>query len=268
MIPDYVPLLDAYHQAHRRTIRQAVETMPLRSGECVLDVPCGNGFYTSLLAERIAPHGKVIAADESTELLAIARHRHSANGITFEPANSYALPYDDGSFDFVWCAQSLISLRDIGAAMGEMLRVVKPGGIVAIWENDELHHTLLPWPPKLEIALYQAARSAQRQQNHSPDSISVGRFVRRHLREAGLANIVRHTFVTDHQQPLSDAARRFVECWIASLRDRLSDLLDEHQQSDFNRLTTPDSLDYLPNSADFEIACIDILTLGEKQADD
>jgi hypothetical protein len=50
-LPGYLPLLSAYHAAQRETIREAIAQLPLRPGDKVLDVPCGDGFYAHLLAE-------------------------------------------------------------------------------------------------------------------------------------------------------------------------------------------------------------------------
>jgi ubiquinone/menaquinone biosynthesis C-methylase UbiE len=265
-LPGYLPLLSAYHAAQRETIREAIAQLPLRPGDKVLDVPCGDGFYAHLLAERVAPHGRVVAADHSSDLLALARGKFAREEISFEVADAYELPFSAATFDLVWCAQSLISLRDPAAALKEMLRVLTPRGCVAIWENDELHQTLVPWPAELEIALHEAERSAQAKKRRSLDALVAGRFVRRYLHSAGFTDIVRRTYATDHQHPLSDNARTLADCWLASLTQRLRPCLGDRMGSLFDDLAQPDSPGYLPHRPHFEMVLIDILTVGRRPA--
>jgi ubiquinone/menaquinone biosynthesis C-methylase UbiE len=262
--PAYSQLLDAYHRAHEHTLRRAIFSLPLRTGECALDVCCGDGFYCRLLAERVGDCGRVVGVDRSTPLLGEARRRHQSSCIEYQEADAYRLPLNDDCFDVVWCAQSFISLQDAPAALREMRRVLKTGCSVAVLENDELHHTLLPWPPQLELALHQAARAARIDQQRSPDKLSIGRYVRRLLGAADFRAIERTTFVTDHQPPLSPASRRFLDLHFASLRTRLRRQLNKSQRSLFDRLTDPASADYLPRQGDFEACCIDVLTVGKK----
>ena len=73
--------------------------------------------------------------------------------MTFARADLRHLPIPDDSFDLVWCAQSLYSLPDPVDALRRMARAARPGGIVAVFENDEFHHVLLPWPVEVELAL-------------------------------------------------------------------------------------------------------------------
>jgi ubiquinone/menaquinone biosynthesis C-methylase UbiE len=263
-LPDYIPLLSAYHEAQRATIGSAFHKLNLRPKTAVLDVPCGDGFYASLLADRVGPHGRVVALDASRELLKLAEESFGGEQIEFALADAYQLPYADETFDLVWCAQSLVSLRDPPSALNEMRRVLKCGGSVGVWENDALHHTLVPWPPRLEIALNEAERAAEADKDQSRDAVFAGRYVRRYLREANFENIVRHTLATDHQQCREPAARRLMELWLASQSEKLRPHLNAENKVLFDRLASPDSPGYLLDQPDFELALIDILTVAER----
>src|SRR5207248_8224395 len=104
----------------------------------------------------------------------------------FVTADAYKLPFDDDRFDLVWCAQSLISLRDPVEALKEMRRVVRPGGAVAILEDDQFHRVLVNWPVDLELDVQRAAAEATRARYGSRTGRSPARRLVRLFREAGL----------------------------------------------------------------------------------
>jgi SAM-dependent methyltransferase len=79
------------------------------------------------------------------------------------------LPFTDGSFDAVWCAQSPFSLREPVDAVTRMARAVKPGGLVAVLEDDTLHQVLLPWPVDVELAVRKAEWESFREEADHPD---------------------------------------------------------------------------------------------------
>ena len=60
--------------------RRIVDSLPLKSGDTVLDVACGTGLCFPMLRSRIGPHGRVVGIDESPEMLAVARERVAGNG--------------------------------------------------------------------------------------------------------------------------------------------------------------------------------------------
>jgi SAM-dependent methyltransferase len=114
------------------------EVMP---GERVLDVACGTGVVTRLAAERAGPRGRVMGLDLSPAMLAVARSLPPVEGAAIEwvQANALALPLMDGAIDAVLCQHGLQQLPDRPAALGEMRRVLAPGGrlAVSVWGRIE-----------------------------------------------------------------------------------------------------------------------------------
>jgi len=133
--------------AQRTADEAAAFLLPhLRAGMKLLDVGCGPGSITRGLAERLAP-GQVVGLDLSKEALAGARRDAAARGLTnlqYEEGSVYQLRFADGSFDVVYAHQVLQHLREREAALREMLRVVRPGGFVAIRDVD--WGTAAYWP--------------------------------------------------------------------------------------------------------------------------
>ncbi|HEV7880120.1 class I SAM-dependent methyltransferase [Bradyrhizobium sp.] len=105
------------------------------SGLRWVDVGCGNGAFTELLAERCAP-AEIQGVDPSEAQLAFARSRHSADIARFRQGNAMALPFDDRSFDAAVMALVIFFVPEPPAGVAEMARVVRPGGLIASYAWD------------------------------------------------------------------------------------------------------------------------------------
>lgn len=123
----------------------------LSPGQRLLDVGCGPGTITVDLAERVAP-GEVVAIDLVPEVLDGARRLAAERGasVRFQPGDVYALDFADGAFDVVHAHQVLQHLTDPVAALREMRRVARPGGVVAARDGDYGAFTWYPESPGLE----------------------------------------------------------------------------------------------------------------------
>jgi len=118
----------------------------------LLDVGCGPGSITRGLAERLAP-GLVVGVDLSRETLAAARQDAADRGLTnllYEEGSVYQLPFPDASFDVAYAHQVFQHLREPGAALREMLRVVRSGGLVAVRDVDWGTATYWPLDPWID----------------------------------------------------------------------------------------------------------------------
>lgn len=118
----------------------------LRSGDQLLDVGCGPATITADLARIVAP-GRVTAIDNAPAALAAAEAMLAERGIAsveLRPADVYALPFAEASFDVVHAHQVLQHLVDPVAALREMRRVCRPGGIVACRDSD---YPAMTWHP-------------------------------------------------------------------------------------------------------------------------
>ncbi len=173
--------------ASRTAENSAAYLLPhLRPGLDLLDVGCGPGTITADLARIVAP-GRVVAIDRAADILEQAR-AHAAEQhveVTFEPGDVYALAYDDASFDVVHAHQVLQHLNDPVAALREMRRVLRPGGIVAARDGDYSSFAWAPLDPLLDRWL-QLYRAVARKNGGEPDA---GRFLKRWALDAGFTDI-------------------------------------------------------------------------------
>jgi SAM-dependent methyltransferase len=158
---------DSVLRSHRwRTAENsAAYLLPaLRPGLSLLDVGCGPGNLTVDLAARVAP-GAVVGVDRSEPVLDLARAEAAqagATSVTFQAADAYALPFADGTFDVTHAHQVLQHLADPVAALRELRRVTKPGGVVAVRDADYSGMTWYPPSPTLDewSALYHEVTQA------------------------------------------------------------------------------------------------------------
>ena len=114
-----------------------LRTLAPRSGERVLDVGCGPGFVARAIGEAVGPTGAVRAIDISEPLLAAAReHCADLPWVEVLEGGATQLRFPDAHFDAVICTQVLEYVPQIGEALAQMHRVLKPGGRAVIVDTD------------------------------------------------------------------------------------------------------------------------------------
>ena len=123
--------------------RLLVERAAPQPGERVLDLACGTGAVTRIVAPAVGPSGKLVAVDLRAGMLATARRVTDSAGaaVEWKEADAHALPFPDGSFDLVCCQQGVQFFADKVRALREVLRVLAPGGrfVAACWKGLEHH---------------------------------------------------------------------------------------------------------------------------------
>jgi ubiquinone/menaquinone biosynthesis C-methylase UbiE len=145
---------DSVLRSHRwRTAENsAAYLLPhLRPDMRILDVGCGPGTITVDLATRV-PDGEVVGIDASADVLEQGRQaaeRSGQDNVRFEAGDTYDLGFDDGTFDVVHAHQVLQHLTDPVAALTEMRRVCRPGGLVAARDADYQGFFWYPEDPEM-----------------------------------------------------------------------------------------------------------------------
>lgn len=121
--------------------------LQLDRAKTVLDVGCGVGHWGRVLAPVFSKSAQVTGIDREEAWVATATEKAKALGLgdryRYVRGDVGALPFDDDKFDLVTCQTVLIHLKDPKAGLKEMLRVLKPGGMILTAEPNNLSNRLM-----------------------------------------------------------------------------------------------------------------------------
>ncbi len=120
---------------HQR--QRTLEALDIQAREHILDIGCGTGFLSYEMALVVGEQGKVLGIDPETSMvestLDRCKNQPQVNAKVGEATN---IPAADNCFDIVTCTQVLLYVAEVEKALGEMYRILKSGGRVAIVETD------------------------------------------------------------------------------------------------------------------------------------
>ena len=235
-------------------IRQAIRALQLEQGSVGLDAGCGIGTHTIQLGEAVGPGGKVTGLDISPGFLDLARKTAHQNGmlgkLNFQQGDMLDLPFEDNTFDWVWCKDSLWPGlgKDPVAGLKEFARVVRPGGIIAVlyWSSQ----MLLPGYPELEARLMVAfTETTPYLKDVPPDR----HFLRAlgWMQSVGLQDIGVRSFAADAYAPLAPEIRDAIDTCFQMFFGNLEPHVSQEDWALFQRLCNSESGDYLLNRPDY-----------------
>lgn len=176
-----------------------------------LDVGCGVGHWGHALSSVLPAEARVIGVDREKAWVARAAERAAAKNLgdrfSYRLGDATKLPFHDGVFDFVTCQTVLIHLPDPRAAIREMTRVLKPGGLLAVVEPNNLAGAMLAdnlqfdasVDTSLELIRFQMVcerGKAALGEGHN----SVGAQVPGYFAECGLENV--EVYLSDKASPM------------------------------------------------------------------
>lgn len=129
-----------------------VEAAGVRPGQRVLDVAAGTGVAALAALARVGPAGCVVAVDLSVPMLRVAAARGGAAGLRVAAMDALALACREQGFDVVLCQLGLMFFPDLGGGLGELRRVLRPGGALGalVWSVPERMPMVAPLGRALE----------------------------------------------------------------------------------------------------------------------
>ena len=142
-------------KGHRPMGEQAIELMRIPSNGRVLDVGCGSGWATRLMAEK-AQSGHIVGIDIADEMIAVARETSTAlSNVEFRVASAEKLPFKESEFTHAFSMESLYYYADVLIALKEIKRVLQPGGLFAtaidLYEENQPSHQ---WIEQLKVPVH------------------------------------------------------------------------------------------------------------------
>lgn len=166
---------------------ELLDQVGLAAGASAIDVGCGALGILPLLCDRVGPSGRVVGLDREARILDAARKAADQRGlpVEFVQGDATGLDLPAGSFDFVHERTVLLNVQDPAKVVAEMIRIARPGGVIALEEPDSAGWVCDPphpaWDPLLAELLAAYRRNGK--------NFNTGRRIARMLRDAGLADV-------------------------------------------------------------------------------
>jgi demethylmenaquinone methyltransferase/2-methoxy-6-polyprenyl-1,4-benzoquinol methylase len=231
-------------------IRTIINTLNLPKGSTGIDIGCGIGSNTLLLAEAVGKSGSIVGIDLSEDLLEYAQKRAAiCPQAVFRKDDMNAILSADNAFDWAWsmdCAG--YSSGDAAYLLREIARVVKPGGRIFIlaWSSQQL----LPGYPGLEARLNATSTGIAPFTNGQPPETHFFRALS-WFKRAGIKEYTAQTFVGNIQAPLGEEKRNALISLFKMRWGTSKSELSENDFMDFQRLCHPNSPDFILNCPDY-----------------
>ncbi|MCE5089717.1 demethylmenaquinone methyltransferase [Staphylococcus devriesei] len=125
-------------EQHKVWRKHVMKTMNVKPGSKALDVCCGTADWTIALSKAVGPRGEVTGLDFSENMLEVGKEKtKTMDNIHLVHGDAMSLPFEDNSFDYVTIGFGLRNVPDYLAALKEMNRVLKPGGMVVCLETSQ-----------------------------------------------------------------------------------------------------------------------------------
>ncbi|MBI2533393.1 MAG: methyltransferase domain-containing protein [Deltaproteobacteria bacterium] len=174
-------------QGHRRVLERFLAEVELKPGERVLEVGCGSGVFTRLMAQSMRGECPIVAVDINRyflrEAVALAQKTGYQNALEFHEASAEALPFEDNAFE-TCLATTVMEEVDADRMLAQMIRVTKPGGRVGVIVRAEDMNSWTSVP--LEATL--KAKAELPRGNVADKGCADGSLYRR-FRDAGLVSL-------------------------------------------------------------------------------
>jgi SAM-dependent methyltransferase len=166
---------------------QLLDLIGMEQGASAIDVGCGALGVLHLLRGRVGPHGRVVGLDREPRLLAAAEQLAGARGLEVElvQADATSTGLRSDLFDIVHARTVLVNVSNPAEIIAEMVRVAKPGGVIALQEPDCSCWVCDPPHPAWE-PIRDAVLEAFRRNDKDAE---LGRRAGRLLRDAGLDHV-------------------------------------------------------------------------------
>jgi ubiquinone/menaquinone biosynthesis C-methylase UbiE len=134
LTPDDLAPVDEFHSGGRNATVRLAQLAQIDGSQRVLDVGCGIGGPSRYLASKFGC--QVTGLDLTPEFVALAgmlaQRTRLAEKVTYRQGNALDLPFPDASFDVVWSQNAAMNIADRDRLYGEMHRVLRPGGRLAL----------------------------------------------------------------------------------------------------------------------------------------
>jgi ubiquinone/menaquinone biosynthesis C-methylase UbiE len=259
--------LDTHYMAAQESYEAMMKAADFQPGWRVLDAGAGSGSFLPLLSHILAPNGLIHAIDLAPENVAMIQQRAAANSftcpLTARTGNLIKLPFEDDSFDAIWCANVFQYLTDeaLVQSLHEFKRVVRPGGRIVIKDADLSANLHAPE----SMAYWQLMAKARTHPKYA--TWINGAFRTIHLpdwfRHCGISLVSYQTFIAEWRYPIPEAALPYLTTLIRFVTNLVKELgASEEDMATWHRIMNPTDPDYFLTSSDFYMRGASALIIG------
>lgn len=261
LVPNYWPLLKAYHRVRAPLYRRIVAEAALPADGLILDAGCGDCFYARLIVDVLGPEAHVVAVDRNPAVLPDRPEPHPA--IWLCQSDLERMGVRPGVFDAVWVCRTLHSALHPVRWLAALALLLRPGGKLIVIENDLAHYPILSWPAEFERRIQDAHIEYMRR--HSPSEMALaryyaGRYLPAWLEQIGLQHISARTHVSEELSPFSDEVEAYWRLVLDWLARRIWPGLSVEDREIYRRLSDPQSPDYVLRRPGF--CCMELTTVA------
>jgi SAM-dependent methyltransferase len=249
----YGDKLELFNRFAQPEIRKLIDTLNPAPGSHVLDAGCGVGLTTAWFGERVGPSGLVVGCDLSGPHLGIARI-NAGTGVGFVQADIATPPFQVGSFDLVWCANTINHLSEPVSGIRQLATTLRAGGRIALVQSGFLPDMFFAWDERLEREVMRAVRQYYRDKyGLNERDVTAMRGLIGLAQRAGLANIDIRSVIIERRAPLSATDRDYFQHAVFSgyWGERLRSYLQSDDYDEVQRLCDPASPAYCLVRPDF-----------------
>ncbi|MDQ3932057.1 MAG: methyltransferase domain-containing protein [Actinomycetota bacterium] len=255
-----------HHRTKELERRQMVEDLELEPGGVVLDLGCGPGLWTQLLAQQVGPNGKVIGADLSPGLIQYAVENACADvqDVTdFVIADFYRIPFADDTFDAVFFGNCLAYVPDAVALLNEHKRVTRPQGRIIAKDFDGAIIIFHPLDVQLSLTVLRAAaRGLAENPRHPPFDNFVGRKLHGFFVRAGFEDVTTRTYAIQRVAPLQPEAKRYIAGNAGWYGRTAAPYLSKNELDQWRAAFDPEADEYILDRDDFYFCMLEMVTVA------
>jgi len=259
--------LDIHFLAMQPEYEDMLRWVGIQPGWHVLDAACGGGSFLPLMTDLVGRTGKVSAMDlDPKNIEAIEERAKQSNwsaSVSARVGTILELPYEDQSFDAVWCANTSQYLTDDGVhqMLKEFRRVTRPGGLIAIKDYDATGLQFQPAPPTLALHLNESLERAGNFHHHGIMRVI---YLTAWLRAAGLFDIRQKPTLMVRLQPLKPVEKAFLRDFIKFFCKQAQTVdLPIEERRIWDQLAEVDSPEHILNHPDFQYRAIQTVFVGQ-----